>query len=152
MNAQRIPQIGVGEIPPAAFRLSSIEQGLFHLHVPHAIEVRILLTVRSIVGLHQRKPLCMGSLYWQFNDVWPAVSWSSIEYSGTWKLLHYAAKRLFDPVHLSLYIKEDHVQVWGINDRDKTFSGTLILEYMDFQGKVLERKESDMRLYGEAAT
>ena len=30
------------------------------------------------------------------NDNWPVCSWSSVEYDGTWKLLHYAARRFFD--------------------------------------------------------
>lgn len=40
----------------------------------------------------------MGTLYWQLNDSWPVVSWSSIDYYGNWKALHYQAKRAFAPV------------------------------------------------------
>ena len=45
-------------------------------------------------------PQCMGSLYWQINDAWPAVSWSSIDYYGAWKGLQYQAKKAFQPVVL----------------------------------------------------
>lgn len=44
---------------------------------------------------------CMGATYWQLNDCWPVASWSSIDYYGRWKLLHYAAKRFFAPILLS---------------------------------------------------
>ena len=34
--------------------------------------------------------------------LWPASSWSSLDYDGTWKLLHYEARRFFEPLHLAL--------------------------------------------------
>ncbi len=44
---------------------------------------------------------CMGALVWQLNDCWPVVSWSSIDYYGRWKALHYFEKRFFAPVLIS---------------------------------------------------
>ena len=44
---------------------------------------------------------CMGAIYWQLNDCWPVASWSSIDYWGRWKALHYYAKRFFAPVMIS---------------------------------------------------
>ncbi len=44
---------------------------------------------------------CMGAVYWQLNDCWPVISWSSIDYHGRWKALHYYAKRFFAPVLVS---------------------------------------------------
>ena len=44
---------------------------------------------------------CMGAIIWQLNDCWPVASWSSVDYFGRWKALHYAAKRFFAPVLLS---------------------------------------------------
>ena len=38
-----------------------------------------------------------GSLYWSLNDVWPAVSWSTVDHAGRWKLAHYAARRANAP-------------------------------------------------------
>lgn len=43
----------------------------------------------------------MGAVYWQLNDCWPAASWSSIDYYGRWKALHYYAKKFFAPILLS---------------------------------------------------
>jgi len=44
---------------------------------------------------------CMGAVYWQFNDCWPVASWSSVDYEGRLKALHYYAKRFFAPVMIS---------------------------------------------------
>ena len=46
---------------------------------------------------------CMGAVIWQLNDCWPVASWSSIDYFGRWKALHYYAKRFFAPVLLSCH-------------------------------------------------
>ena len=46
------------------------------------------------------KPRCMGTLYWQINDTWPVHSWSSLDYGGQWKPLHYMARRFFNPVNV----------------------------------------------------
>ncbi len=44
---------------------------------------------------------CMGTVVWQLNDIWPGASWSSIDYFGRWKALHYGEKRMFEPIHIS---------------------------------------------------
>ena len=46
---------------------------------------------------------CMGAVVWQLNDIWPVVSWASIDYFGRWKALHYYEKRFFAPVLISCH-------------------------------------------------
>ncbi len=59
---------------------------------------------------------CMGSLYWQLNDCWPVASWSSIDYYGRWKALHYFAKNFYSPVLLSLREDGTDVELHVTND------------------------------------
>lgn len=51
--------------------------------------------------LRRNRGRCMGALYWQLNDVWPGASWSSIDYYGRYKALHYFARRFFSPILIS---------------------------------------------------
>ena len=44
----------------------------------------------------------MGAIVWQLNDIWPVASWASIDYYGRWKALHYAEKRFFAPILVSI--------------------------------------------------
>lgn len=48
----------------------------------------------------------MGALYWQLNDIWPTVSWSSIEFGGRWKMLHYFARKMFQPTIVSPHVEK----------------------------------------------
>ncbi|XP_072144459.1 beta-mannosidase-like [Dermacentor andersoni] len=59
----------------------------------------------------------MGVLFWQLNDIWQAPSWSSIEYGGRWKMLHYFAKKFFSPVIVSPFIDGSDLRVFVVNDR-----------------------------------
>jgi beta-mannosidase len=47
-------------------------------------------------------PRTAGTLYWQLDDCWPVASWSSIDYFGRWKAAHYAARRFYAPLLLSV--------------------------------------------------
>jgi len=55
----------------------------------------------GVEHLRRNRGRCMGAVYWQLNDCWPVASWSSIDYFGRWKALHYYARRFFAPVMIS---------------------------------------------------
>jgi beta-mannosidase len=46
-------------------------------------------------------PYCRGSLFWQWNDCWPSISWSAMDYRYRPKLFYYEAKKLFEPFYCS---------------------------------------------------
>ncbi|KAM9330489.1 beta-mannosidase [Gastrophryne carolinensis] len=70
----------------------------------------------------------MGALYWQLNDIWQAPSWSSIEYGGKWKMLHYYAKDFFVPVAVSSFEDEGILHIYGVSDLFKDYSFKLALK------------------------
>ena len=55
----------------------------------------------GVEHLRRNRGRCMGAVVWQLNDCWPVASWSSIDYFGRWKALHYYEKRFFAPIMLS---------------------------------------------------
>lgn len=76
---------------------------------------------------------CMGAIYWQFNDVWPAPSWSSVDYFGRWKALQYMACRFFAPVTSSIIKEDDKVCLYMENEsKDQvSWKGEILLKNMD---------------------
>lgn len=68
---------------------------------------------------------CGGTLYWQLNDCWPVSSWSSIDYFGRWKALHYATRRFFAPVMLSCAVENGEAAVSATNDLATAWSGEI---------------------------
>lgn len=51
------------------------------------------------------RPYCMGSIVWQLNDCWPVASWSSRDYYGRWKALHYVTRYAYDDILVSPRVK-----------------------------------------------
>lgn len=90
------------------------------------------------IEAHRRaKPYNMGSMYWQLNDSWPAVSWSSIDFLGNWKALHYEAKKAFKNVITSSIIENDTLKTFVINDEMELQKGNLSIRILDFIGTEL---------------
>jgi len=94
------------------------------------------------IEAHRRnRDKCMGSLYWQINDCWPVASWSSIDYYGKWKALHYTAKKSFENFLLSFENKEDRLNVFVVSDSLKNMNAVLKIELLDFDGNLLKQWE-----------
>ncbi len=58
----------------------------------------------------------MGSLYWQLNDSWPTISWSTVDYFGQWKAAHYAVKKANKEIIVSTELENNNFNVYAVND------------------------------------
>jgi beta-mannosidase len=87
-----------------------------------------------------------GTLYWQLNDCWPVASWSSMDYFGRWKALHYAAKRFFAPILLSIEDQGARMDVHVTSDFVRDWSGTLRWKLVRLDGEVLQAGEMGLEL------
>ena len=108
----------------------------------HFLYVSQLLQAHGIkvgVEAHRRnRARCMGSLYWQINDCWPVASWSSIDYYGKWKALHYAIKKSFDTYLISHDEEKGNMNFYVVSDALKDVEGILKIQIVDFEGEVIK--------------
>ena len=93
-------------------------------------------------------PRSMGALYWQLNDCWPVASWSSLDYHGRPKALHYAARRFYAPLLVSAVEdwQRSTVEIHLTNDRSTTARGKLRWLLSDVGGKPLEQGTFPVRV------
>ena len=75
---------------------------------------------------------CMGTLYWQVNDNWPVASWSSIDYYGRWKALHYMARKFYAPLAVSMTVHDNQIGVYLENEtrEEQNYQVTLSVKNM----------------------
>ena len=124
----------------------------------------------GVEHLRRNRGRCMGALYWQLNDIWPVASWSSIDYYGRLKALHYYAKRFFSPVLLSCeeigekttrpyvimepwhYDYETKATLSVTNDTLKPVDGTVVATLRDSLGEPISRMEFPIHIDPHSVT
>ena len=110
-----------------------VDAMLYLSHVQQAMAIRT-----AVEAWRHLQPRCMGIIYWQMNNNWPVASWSSLDYSGKWKPLHYNMKRAYAPVAISAAPKwgaPETIEVWAVNDHDAVFEGIASLDLWTFNGE-----------------
>lgn len=128
---------------------TNFEQMLYLSQVQQATAMKM-----AIEYWRTTMPHCMGTLYWQLNDNWPVASWSSIDYTLKWKLLHYAAKRFYAPALPIAYQKEDgKVEVYIVNDGPKGIEDAkLSVKFCTFDGQKLSKQEYRLTIDAKSST
>ena len=102
----------------------------------------------------------MGAIVWQLNDCWPVISWSSIDYCGRWKALHYAEKRFFAPLLLSCkeegmmtqeadmnrehFEFEKSIQLNVANETVKEVRGVVCWQLRDPKARIIKQGEQEV--------
>lgn len=102
----------------------------------------------QLAALHHRasRPYTMGSLYWQLNDVWPGASWSSIDYAGRWKALHFHARRFFADHAVAALRDDGMTRVSLLNDRQQGLQATWRLRVIDLDGALRSEQRHTVAL------
>ncbi|RDL42374.1 (Trans)glycosidase [Venustampulla echinocandica] len=81
----------------------------------------------------------LGSLYWQLEDIWQAPTWAGVEYDGRWKVLHYVAKDIYQPVIIASYwnYTTGDLTAYVTSDLWSTASGSATLTWYSYNGTIL---------------
>jgi len=118
---------------------------------PENIQEKIYLSqITQAIGyqkaIHAHRlatPKCMGTLYWQFNDSWPAISWSGIDFYGRWKAVQYQVKRSYKPILVVPSIHKEKIEVNLMTDLPHKVNGILKVMLLTPQGEKIEEWEKD---------
>jgi beta-mannosidase len=101
--------------------------------------------MRIAIESHRKQArFCMGSLYWQLNDVWDGASWSTLEHSGKWKAAHYHLKRLYARDILISETFNDTTRVFIQSDNIEGIAGTLFVDVLDLKGRSIGNYQKEV--------
>jgi beta-mannosidase len=90
--------------------------------------------IRTAIEAHRSaKPYNMGTLYWQYNDCWPVISWSGLDYFHRPKALQYFVRKAFEPVLMIPEITDSSINITIINDTGNPFSYDLWIKIFDIE-------------------
>jgi len=96
-------------------------------------------------------PHCMGSLFWQFNDCWPSISWSAIDYCLNPKAVYYTAKRMFGEFSLCYRPDKETHAFYIFSDHQNIQDARAEIEICDFSGKQIAKCNINLNIVGGKA-
>ena len=112
-----------------------------------------LVQARAVeVGLKHFRSLyntCSGALLWQYNDMWPAISWSVVDSSGTRKLAWYAMREAYRPRFL--HFSGENRTLVIVNETPERWRDQLYVVFLDEMGNILESKNIPVHISSRAS-
>ncbi|HEY2671049.1 MAG TPA: glycoside hydrolase family 2 protein, partial [Rugosimonospora sp.] len=70
----------------------------------------------GVEHFRSHRPVCMGAVFWQLNDDWPVISWSTVDGDEHRKPVWYAMRRSFAPRLLTIQPREGGPVLVAVND------------------------------------
>jgi beta-mannosidase len=128
--------------PPAA--------GVAWYFATQLLQARAVTTgVAHLRSLHDH---CSGAIWWQLNDIWPAVSWSVLDVRGRRKLAWHALRGAFDPRLVTIAAGtgagSDAVRVVLVNDTGQAWRERLVVQV---PGRVVLEQEVEVAPHGSVS-
>jgi beta-mannosidase len=99
----------------------------------------------AIEHYRRNRYACSGTLLWQLNEPWPAISWSLVDFLWHPKPAYEAVRRAYSPVLVSLeypvrrYRDGDtyEASVWVLNDRNTSYPGCCVEVLLQNEGSTV---------------
>ena len=95
---------------------------------------------------------CMGAIWWQYNDCWPAISWAVADSFERRKPAWYALRAAFADRLLTIQPRGDRLVVVAANDGVVAWADDIRVERVTFDGNVAGRMERAIDLAPGSAT
>ncbi|MEI6122930.1 MAG: glycoside hydrolase family 2 protein [Bacteroidota bacterium] len=103
--------------------------------------------MKTAIEAHRNaKPRCMGTLYWQFNDCWPVVSWSGTDYYHNPKAFQYFVKKAYNDILVTVNKSDKTINVQVISDKLNALTAQLDLKLLDFDGKTYWQQQKEINI------
>ena len=97
------------------------------------------------------KPRCMGTMYWQLNDSWPVISWSSRDYYGRWKALQYQVRRLYKTVIITSLRKNNQTEIYVVSDSTDKINACVTIQLWDTRGRHTTAIDTSVTIYPDTS-
>jgi len=98
---------------------------------------------------HKFNP-CNGALQFVFNDCWPAITWSIIDYYRNKKPGYYALKQAFSPIHVIIEWPDERVLekefrrgIYVVNDYHRRFNALRVSYTVSSDGEIVKKENID---------
>ncbi|MCX6522503.1 MAG: glycoside hydrolase family 2 protein [Actinobacteria bacterium] len=87
---------------------------------------------------------CMGTVWWQLNDCWPATSWSLVDGDGLLKPSWYAVRDAYADRLLTVQPRGHHLILAAVNDGRDRWRASGTITRMTLDGTVRRTQEIDV--------
>jgi len=101
------------------------------------------------IGLKHFRSLyevCSGAILWQFNDMWPAISWAVLDYTGFRKLAWHAMKSAYQPRTITIGRVDQGAELTIINDTQEIWNSIAEIHLVNASGEIISSIDIEFSL------
>lgn len=117
------------------------ERGAAYYYATQLVQARAVRTgISHFRALHDT---CSGTIWWQLNDCWPAISWALVDVGGRRKLGWYALREVYAQRATLMGGGRSDATVTLVNDTGEEWETTVAVSALSVEGREHERVHVD---------